>query len=88
MLTPEIIERTPWHEFFGFFLKGNPPLIILLLMLNAVFVLLFLARRIKGKRAFMPSTVYAIQALVILANFVVIYHVEIYKYAKMASSYV
>jgi hypothetical protein len=86
MLSPELIERTPWHEFYAFFLKGNPPLIVLLLIVNTVFFILFVARRMRGKHSFRPSTAYTVQGMVILANALVIYHAEIFKYAKAASS--
>jgi uncharacterized membrane protein YcaP (DUF421 family) len=88
MLNPELIERAPWHEFYAFFLKGNPPLIVLLLAINTVFFILFVIRRMRGKNSFRPSTAYTVQGLIILANALVIYHADIFKFAKAASTYI
>lgn len=86
MLNPELITHAPWHEFYGFFLKGNPPLIVLLMAMNTVFFILFVIRRIRGKQTFRASTAYIIQGLVVLSNFFVIYHSQIFQFAKSTRS--
>jgi hypothetical protein len=85
MLNPELIANAPWHEFYGFFLKGNPPLIVLLLAMNTVFFILFVIRRIRGRQTFRASTAYIIQGMVVLSNFLVIYHTQIFQFAKSTS---
>jgi hypothetical protein len=85
MLNPQLLNTTPWHELFGFFLKGNPPLFVLLLAMNAVFFILFVLHRMRGKNAVRKSTGYVMQFAVILANFMLVYHQQIFQYAKTTS---
>ncbi len=63
-----LIGAAHWDELYAFFAKGNPPLIFQLLLLNTIFFILLISRRMRGAPALRSSTASTIQALLIIAN--------------------
>jgi hypothetical protein len=65
------LDRIKWDDFYRFFMEGNPPVILLLLGLNAFFLVLYIRRKMTEKRKMHPKTVLTTQLLVIGCNFAV-----------------
>lgn len=69
----DLFLRAPWNELYGFFTKGQPPLVFQLLLLNTVIFALFMARRLRGARAMRHETAVTVQSLLILANALIMF---------------
>jgi hypothetical protein len=69
-----MFERARWGELHRFFTDGNPPLILLLLALNTIFLMIYVYRKVKAKHKMHPNTVYAVQIILIGCNFAVAFN--------------
>jgi hypothetical protein len=68
----DLIRRTNWDQLYYYFAKGNPPLILQLLMLNTIFFIWFAIRRMRGARTMRASTASTIQSVLLAANFFIV----------------
>ena len=73
----DLFFRTPWHQFFDVLADGHPPLIARLLALNTVFFILFMVRRAKGRHAMRERTAIMVQALLIIANGLILFQDQV-----------
>ncbi len=69
----DFFTDTRWDELYAFFAKGNPPLMAQLLALNTVIFMLFMVRRMRGKRALRAETASLVQSLLLFANMLAIF---------------
>ncbi len=69
----DLFLSAPWNELYGFFTKGQPPLVFQVLLLNSVFCALFMARRLRNARTMRHETAITVQSLLILANALVMF---------------
>jgi hypothetical protein len=75
----EFITDARWDELYAFFMKGTPPLIAQLMALNTVIFMLFMVRRMRGKRALRVETASLVQSLLLFANMLAIFQDRITK---------
>lgn len=71
------IANAPWWQMVDFFTKGDPPLIVELMLLNTIFLIVVIIRRAKGLPTMRMESVLRVQALVILANAMVLFQDQI-----------
>lgn len=69
----EFITDARWDELYAFFMKGTPPLIAQLMALNTVIFMLFMVRRMRGKRALRAEMASLVQSLLLFANMLAIF---------------
>jgi hypothetical protein len=69
MLNIENFKNARWGDLYIFFAEGNPPLGLQLLVLNTVFLGFIVFRRATSKYHMRKSTAYAIQAMLLVTNF-------------------
>ena len=73
----DLFLNAPWNELYGFFARGEPPLVFQLLLLNTVIFVLFMFRRLRGARAMRHETAVTVQSLLILANALIMFREEL-----------
>jgi hypothetical protein len=75
----EHFKNARWGELYAFFAAGNPPLALQLLILNTVFLMFLVIRKIKTKYHMRRSTSLAVQALLVMANVAVMFQQDTFK---------
>jgi hypothetical protein len=73
MLDVEKFQQARWDELYRFFTDGYPPLIFQLLLINTIFFVFFVVRRLRAKHHMRHTTAYLIQFLLIGANMAVMF---------------
>ena len=71
------IMNAPWWQLTDFFTKGNPPVIVEVMLLNTIFLIVVIIRRAGGLETMRTQTVIQVQGLVILANAMVLFQDQI-----------
>ncbi len=67
MLSIENFKNARWQDIYEFLVAGHPPLIVKLLIINTIFLVLFIYKKSRGgTRSYHTS--YTVQALLIAAN--------------------
>lgn len=67
MLSIENFKNARWQDIYTFFVAGSPPLMVKLLIINTIFLVLFVYKKTRsGQQTYHTS--YAVQALLISAN--------------------
>ncbi len=69
----DLVQRTPWEQLIGFFTRGNPPLIVQILILNGIFILWFASRRIRKAKPLRKETASTVQSLLLAVNVVAVF---------------
>jgi hypothetical protein len=62
-----------WGEIYAFFAQGSPPLAIQILIINTIFFMLWIVRRMRGAPALRRETSMIVQAILILANMFILF---------------
>ena len=73
----DLFERTNWESAYFFLTAGSPPLIVQLLVINTIFLILFILRRVTGIYTRKAHTSYIVQSLLILGNIAVLMQSEL-----------
>jgi hypothetical protein len=73
----DVFWEAKWDELAAFFAKGNPPLIVQLLLLNTIIFMFLIVRRMRGAKTLRPETASAIQTLLLAANMFAIFYDDI-----------
>ena len=68
----DLAERARWEDIYTLLTSGHPPLILQMLANNTIFLILFMLKRIWGRRG-TENTSHAIQILLIVANGMIVY---------------
>lgn len=68
MLDAELFRNARWQDLYNFFANGSPPLILELLVINTIFLILFIVRQATSKHPMRYSTAYIMQGLLLAAN--------------------
>lgn len=71
------IMNAPWWQLVDFFTKGNPPLIVEVMLLNTVFLIVIIIRRAKGIQTMRADSMTLVQGLIILSNAMVLFQDQI-----------
>jgi hypothetical protein len=62
-----------WEELYDFFAQGSPPLAIQILILNTIFFMLWIVRRMRGAPALRRNTSIIVEAILIIANALILF---------------
>jgi hypothetical protein len=73
----DMFREAQWDELFAFFARGTPPLISQLLVLNTIFFILLIVRRMRGARTVNAETASMVQCLLLVANMLAIFQQNI-----------
>jgi hypothetical protein len=76
-LIPDFIRNARWNEFYVFLTNGDPPLILILLLLNTVFFVIYVMRKTMRNTRLRSATVYFLQSFMVAANAAVIFQKEL-----------
>lgn len=76
MFNTDHFTNARWNDLYTFFLQGEPPLIVKLLAINTIFFILFILRSATSRHRMRHSTAYAVQGLLIAANFLAMFQNE------------
>ena len=69
----DLFMRAQWFELYNYFASGNPPLILQLLVLNTIFFVWLIIKRLRGQHVpKMRLTSFHMQELLIFANVLVL----------------
>jgi hypothetical protein len=66
-----------WDELYVFFSQGSPPLAIQILIINTIFFMLWIVRRLRGAPALRRETSMVVQAMLIFANTLIVFQKEL-----------
>jgi hypothetical protein len=73
----ELFQRARWDQAYDFLASGDPPMMIRLLAINTIFVVLYAIRRAKSPHRMRDSTVMQVQALLVVANCLILFQSDI-----------
>jgi fumarate reductase subunit C len=77
MFNLDILQRAHWADFYNFFMSGQPPIILRLLLLNTIFMVYVIIKRIRAKRKIDATSSLVVQGLLIVANFAVMLEADL-----------
>ena len=86
MFNQDLIYQARWDELYQFFTNGYPPLVLKLLIINTIFLVLFIIRRARATYRLRPTTAYAVQGLLIASNAMVMFQNDVFGLATSARS--
>jgi hypothetical protein len=69
----DLFFQARWGELYGFFAEGQPPLLAQLLVVNTIFFVVFIMRRMRGAHTLRAQTATTVQGLLIFANTMVLF---------------
>ena len=69
----DLFWQSNWAYLYDFFAEGSPPLAIQILVLNTIFFMLWIVRRMRGARALRRQTSITVQAILIAANCIILF---------------
>ena len=76
MLSLENFKNARWQDVYTFFVAGDPPLIVVLLIINTIFLVLFVYKNARDKGR-SHTTSYKVQALLIIANGLIMFQPQL-----------
>ena len=69
----DLFQRTPWEQLFGYFERGNPPIIVQILILNAIFFIWFASRRMRKATPLRKETAANVQSILLAVNMAAVF---------------
>jgi hypothetical protein len=76
----ELIGRTRWDQAYDFLVSGEPSMMLRILMINTIFVILYMIRRARSSYPMKSQTVMQVQGLLIVANALILFQREIMQF--------
>lgn len=73
----EFFQNAPWHHLYDYFADGNPPLAVRVLILNTIFLLVYMFRRARGVPMMGQKTALKVQVFLVAANALILFEPEI-----------
>lgn len=73
----ELFHRARWDQAYHFLESGDPPMILRLLAINTLFLVFYIIRRAKVPHRMRDSSVMQVQALLVLANALILMQSDI-----------
>jgi hypothetical protein len=75
----EQFVNAPWWQLVEFLTKGETPLVVEMMLVNTIFLLVLIVRRVGDLPNLRRETVIQVQVLVIMANAMVLFQDQIIK---------
>ena len=76
----ELIGRTRWDQAYDFLAAGEPSMMLRILLINTIFVVLYIIRRARSPYPIKVHTVLQIQGLLVLANGLILFQRDIMQF--------
>ncbi len=76
MFNLDLLYRARWGDLFSFFTSGDPPLVFRLMIINTMFLLVFIIRNARAKKRMSDVGVYLVQGFLVLCNLAVMFQGE------------
>jgi hypothetical protein len=76
----ELFHRARWDQAYDFLAAGDPPMMFRLLAINTIFVVLYIIRRAKSPHKLRESTIIQVQALLVIANLLILFQRDIQQF--------
>jgi hypothetical protein len=73
----ELFHRARWDQAFDYLSSGDPPIIARLLAINTIFLILFVIRKMRIQHKMRESTMMQVQALLLVANFLILFQNQV-----------
>jgi hypothetical protein len=73
----ELFERARWDQAYDYLASGDPPMIARLLAINTIFLILYVVRKVRVTHSMRESTMYQVQGLLLLANFLILFQSDV-----------
>lgn len=73
----ELFHRARWDQAYDYLSAGDPPMIAKLLAINTIFFILFVVRKVRVDHKMRESTIYQVQALLLLANILILFQNDV-----------
>ena len=77
MFSMEIWKNARWQDLYVYFSAGSPPLFVQILVLNTLFLVYSIVRGMRSKSGYRRSASVVIQAILICANFLVVFQKDL-----------
>ena len=71
------LQQSDWDEVYAFFAQGSPPLAIQILVVNTIFFMLWIVRRLRGAPALSRETSIVVQAILVIANLAILFQKDL-----------
>lgn len=76
----DLLKRIQWDQVYDFLAAGDPPMILRIVALNALFVVFFILRRAKGAKTMQPTALLAVQVMLVVSNMLVMFQADIMRF--------
>jgi hypothetical protein len=76
----DLFWAADWDGLYRFLAAGNPPLALQLLVLNTIFLIIYIVRRKAAKNRLRNQTVEIIQLFLLMANIAVVLQEDMLKW--------
>jgi hypothetical protein len=64
----DLLDRVHWGEYVHLLSQGHPPIVVQLVIVNAIFLILWIVQRARGTTAFRQESGIALQLLMLASN--------------------
>lgn len=78
----DFLGNVRWQQTYDFLASGSPPIIVRLMLLNALFAALYAVRRAAGARHMALPLAFLVQLAMLGANILILYQVEAERYFR------
>ena len=76
----DLFSRARWDQAYDYLAGGDPPMIFRLLAINTVFLVIYMIRRARANHPMKDQVVFQVQALLLLANFLILFQRDIQRF--------
>jgi hypothetical protein len=76
----ENFKNADWSQWYYLLSKGNPPLAFQLLIVNSIFFVIFMIRRMRGQSTMRARMANTIQAILIATNILIFYQDTVFPF--------
>ncbi len=76
----ELFQRARWDQAYDFLASGEPSMMVRILLINTIFVILYIIRRARNPHPMRDHTVLQIQGLLLVANALIIFQRDILQF--------
>jgi hypothetical protein len=73
----QLFHRARWDQAYDFLAAGDPPMIFRILVINTIFVILYVIRKTRGQHKMRMETVIQVQLLLLAANCLILFQRDV-----------